>query len=427
MEDKNVKSILEDALEEEIPSSKVKLWSGVKERLVVGRNISTQQGKKMNITKQDRVLRMAFATLTVAALLVIAFTTPRGQAFAQSILRFFIRTKSDRLPLQPWQLTPFPTPTIPVTMLSMMNAEELVRFDARELIAVPAGLALQGTHVEEEVIYIEYASADNKCRLTLAQTLNIEYPNANLWSRFSAKDIQRVKVGEFNGELIHDVSNATPIIRLRWQQPDDGAPPLSSPFSSSWRPGHLSLELVQACPPDSVGYFNDKNLLDLAQRTVHTLWADSLVSLEQAEDQVGFSALQLPHDNDKLFTFAGASVDPQYRLLTLVYHSPDGSTVQSGRAFTLRQWPTTEPLETCDLCAAIGASAEITTVSVRGTTGEYVQGVWELSNTGPIWQPVPHRKTIRWQEDGYWFELSMWTSDGSHTMEGLIAVAENLK
>jgi hypothetical protein len=151
------------------------------------------------------------------------------------------------------------------------------------------------------------------------------------------------------------------------------------------------------------------------------------MSIEQAESQVRFGALRLPDDNDELFTLAGATVDPQYRLLTLVYHSPDGSAVQSGRAFTLNQWPTTEPLETCDLCAAIGASAEITTVSVRDTTGEYVQGVWELSNQGPIWQSVPHRKIIRWQEDGYWFELSMFTSDGSHTVEDLIVIAESLK
>jgi hypothetical protein len=151
------------------------------------------------------------------------------------------------------------------------------------------------------------------------------------------------------------------------------------------------------------------------------------MSIEQGEKQVGFSALQLSDDNSEPFTLAGASVDLQYRLLTLVYHSPDGSAVQSGRSFTLKQWPTTEPLETCDLCAAIGASAQIKIISVRGTAGEYVEGVWELSNIGPIWHSYPFRKTIRWQEDGYWFELSMFTSDGSHTMEDLIALAESLK
>lgn len=427
MNHKNFKSILEDALEEEIPSSKINLWIGVKERLVVERNISIQQGKNMRLTKRHRLQRVVVATLMVVALLAIVFTTPQGQTFAQSILRFFIRTKSDSLPLQPWQLTPFPTPTIPATLLSMTNAEELVGFDAREFISVPAGLTLQGAHVEREVIYIEYASADGTCRLTLAQTLNSDYPNADLWTRFSNKDIQAVKVSDFNGELIYDFSNTPPIIRLRWQQPDDGFPPPSLIDSSFGKPGYLSLELVQSCTPDSVGYLNDKNILNLAQRTVHTLWADSLVSIEQAESQVGFRALQLLDDNAERFTLAGASVDPQYRLLTLVYHSPDGSAVQSGLAFTLKQWPTTEPLETCDLCAAIGASAKITTISVRDTTGEYVEGVWVLTNTGPAWRSYPHRKTIRWREDGFWFELSMSTSDGSHTMEDLIVTAESLK
>src|SRR5215216_6289006 len=44
MDDKTIQSILEDALEEEIPSSQVHLWRSVKTSLVAGTN---QQGENM--------------------------------------------------------------------------------------------------------------------------------------------------------------------------------------------------------------------------------------------------------------------------------------------------------------------------------------------------------------------------------------------
>jgi hypothetical protein len=377
-------------------------------------------------SRSNQRVRLALAMIALF-LLAGLLISPQGRAWAQDFLQFFIRTESDQLPLQPWQLTPYPTPTISATMLSIANAEEQIGFDAREFIASPAELTLQGARVEGEVIYIDYVKAENTCRLTLAQTLNGEYPDANLWSRFAAGDIQTVKIGEFDGELFHDSSSTPPVVRLLWEQPDDGFPPPSLMGSSDWRPGILSLELIESCVPGSMEYLDDDSLIRLALRTVHTRWYDPLVDVEQAERQVGFSVLKLPNENAELFTLVGASVDPQYRLLTLVYHSPDGSAVQSGRTFTIEKWPTTEPIETCDLCAAIGASAQVITISVRGTTGEYVQGVWNLTNVGPRWEPVPHRKIIRWQEDGYWLELGMWSSLGSHTMEDLIAIAEDLK
>ena len=81
--------------------------------------------------------------------------------------------------------------------------------------------------MEGAVIYIDYVKAEDTCRLTLAQTLNGGYPNANLWDHFAASDIQTVKVGDFDGELVHDPSSTPPVVRLRWQQPDDGASPPS--------------------------------------------------------------------------------------------------------------------------------------------------------------------------------------------------------
>ena len=52
MDNKNIKSILQDALEEKIPSSQIKLWPAVKTSLVVGKTL--QQGENMNTTQPSR-------------------------------------------------------------------------------------------------------------------------------------------------------------------------------------------------------------------------------------------------------------------------------------------------------------------------------------------------------------------------------------
>ena len=100
MDRKNIKSILQDALEEEVPASSINLLPAVQSRLVAGKKQKTQQGETMNKTPMKRLV---FAVLTVAALTVISLATPQGRAFAQSVLQLFKRAESDSFPLQPWQ------------------------------------------------------------------------------------------------------------------------------------------------------------------------------------------------------------------------------------------------------------------------------------------------------------------------------------
>ena len=48
MDNKNIKSILQDALEERVPSAQIELWPAVKASLVTGKHPLTGQGEKMN-------------------------------------------------------------------------------------------------------------------------------------------------------------------------------------------------------------------------------------------------------------------------------------------------------------------------------------------------------------------------------------------
>lgn len=149
------------------------------------------------------------------------------------------------------------------------------------------------------------------------------------------------------------------------------------------------------------------------------------MSVEEAEAQVGFRGLRLSEEDAFHFIPAGATVEPKYQRLTLVYNAPDEGMLQSG--VTIDKWPATIPMNPSDLTDAVGPSAVVKTVALRGTTGEYVVGVWHLSDNGPIWESYPNVSKVRWQEDGYWYELGMFTSDGSQTMEELIAIADGMK
>jgi len=94
MDKRTIQSILQDALEEQIPSAEIDLWRAVEQGLVAG---LSQQGEKMKTTQPRRVSRAALITLGIAALLALALITPQGRALAQTILRFFIHAESDTL------------------------------------------------------------------------------------------------------------------------------------------------------------------------------------------------------------------------------------------------------------------------------------------------------------------------------------------
>jgi hypothetical protein len=53
----------------------------------------------------------------------------------------------------------------------------------------------------------------------------------------------------------------------------------------------------------------------------------------------------------------------------------------------------------------VGASAPIQTVSLGNVSGEYSEGVWELTDNGPVWRNDEYLKTLRWQSNGMAFEL----------------------
>lgn len=251
MEKKNVKPILEDFLEEKIPTSQVNLWLGVKERLVVaGEHQSLQQGEKMNTTKSRRLLRIAFAALLITALLAITFTTPQGRAFAQSVLQFFVRADQDRYPLQPWQMTPPANPSSESPFqLSVQKAESLAGYDVLSPAEIPFGMKFIGASYDAKHHIVAQAFGPDAASNVLSLWQQpLEYNQScgdisNLCDNMlggnlvgASANLETVQIGDVAGEYVEGVWNLT----------NDGPVWINTPDLKTlrWQTDKLVFELV---------------------------------------------------------------------------------------------------------------------------------------------------------------------------------------
>lgn len=230
MDKKNIQSILQEALDDEIPVEEINLWPAVKAGLVAGQR---QQGELMNRTKPPHLSRTVIATLVVIALLTVAFITPPGRALAQNIIQFFTRTESTTFQLGPSQIVteePDPAaPTVapPTPLTSVAEVEAQAGFKAAKLPAVPAGFNYLGARLYGNAINIEYeAQGGGGGSLTIMQS-----PNGFLqseWDQVPEDAIVPVKIGELDGEFVQGMfvvyagetsakwNPDAPILRLRW-------------------------------------------------------------------------------------------------------------------------------------------------------------------------------------------------------------------
>jgi hypothetical protein len=228
MENKELKSILQDALEREFPVSQIDLLPKVKQHLVAG---TRQQGEKMNTVNSRHVSRLALITLAAATLLVVAFVTPQGRAFAQNILQLFRRSDSYTLPLPDGQLSPTvdgsaPTAMPPAPLVSVAEAEATAGFNVKELPSVPKGFTFAGAMASGGGISIQYQAEGNGGQLIINESTN-GFMESD-WDQAPAEFITPVKVGDLDAEIVQGTyvvypggttaewNSDAPIIRLRW-------------------------------------------------------------------------------------------------------------------------------------------------------------------------------------------------------------------
>jgi hypothetical protein len=385
MDKKNIQSILQDAVEHEIPSSQIDLLPHVKDRLAAG---ATQQGEKMISTNSRRMRRVALATLTVAALMAVAFVTPQGRAFAQSVLQFFTRAESNSFPVQviepnPLELTAEP----PASLITVMEAEIRAGFDVAELPFVPEGFNYLGARMYRDAVSLEYEALGGGGNLILMQSKD-GYVESE-WDKVPGDAIVPVQIGDVDGEFAQGTfvvmagetsatwNSSAPVLRLRWIKDD------------------VWFDLTKYGDVEVIEYLDQQRLIELASRVTTNPFP---LGMDEVKQYAGYQVLE-PTSLPEGMTFLGASFDPALKMTSLsVGYS------ESERIILVKQQPVETP-ETCALCGLVGASAPVQQVQINGVPGEYAEGVWELTDNGPVWRDDPYLKTLRWQKDGMAYEM----------------------
>jgi len=260
MDDKTIKSILQDALEDEVPASQIDLLSAVQLRLAAEKQFSYQHGAKM---KQRYFQRIAFSALAIALLLSITLVTPQGRAFAQSVLQFFTRTDSKTFKLEPSQIVPVETAQAeqtaspPSSLISVAEAEAQIGFDVLELPSVPPGFKYLGARLYGKTLNIEYEALGGGGNLIITQSQDGFYQSK--WGDTPADAITSVKIHNVDGEFAKGTfvvyPNDTvatwnpdaPILRLRWVKDD------------------IWFEMTKFGNVERIEYFDQEELIKLAE------------------------------------------------------------------------------------------------------------------------------------------------------------------
>lgn len=348
----------------------------------------------MNSTNPRRMSRLALVSVAVIALLAMAFITPQGRAFAQSFLQFFRRSESNVLPLPTELVAPTsaegePTAVPPSPLMSVEYAERLSGFDAYQLPVVPDGFEYLGAMAMQGSISIQYDVRGGGGALIINQSPNGFVQSE--WDQAPAEAISQVMVGELEAELVqgtyvvypNDPNTAqwnsdAPILRLRWIQ--DG----------------IYLEMAKFGGVESIAYLDQEALIALASSmTNEPVATDDTKDSDKLVPFTVLSPLTIPDG----MALQATGFDTTLQMVSLSY-----GYAQDDLRLTIKQQPVESP-ETCSLCGLVGASASVQLVQINGVPGEYAEGVWELTDSGPIWRDDPYLKTLRWQKDGMAYEL----------------------
>jgi len=204
-------------------------------------------------TKNAR-LRSHLLTASVSAMLlamVLVFTNPRVQAFAQEILQFFTPTQSNTfsLPTQDTtsEITATPTFTAPVLAgcedvsasltyrCAVGIAEVALGFDVREWLSDPEGFTFVSALANPTQSQLILTYARDGSELTVTQIRGDPAISAweLSWGAVPVESVEKVRINGFDGEYVRGmfvVKSQTgteavwepdaPIQRLRWREGD---------------------------------------------------------------------------------------------------------------------------------------------------------------------------------------------------------------
>lgn len=472
MDNKSIQSILQEVLEEEIPSSQIDLLPSVKASLVAGRHLLNQQGEKMNTTQPRRTPRAALVTLTIIILMALAFITPQGRAFAQSILQFFIRSESDVVAVPtsgPMNWVNLTATVVPATQTpvperaafadkcgdfsaptcSLEQIRSLVDFTVKEPGKME-GLYFIGASGGPDSIFLSYSSQDMSFGLTVFVERWTGVPSVDTDLVGASATVEQVQIGDLHGEYFkgsfvyqdgQDVATWDPNFgteTLRWV---DGGTSYKMVYGSFQNPinkeGMVALAESMTIEPVTK--------LPMPIPTVDPYaWDPANVynlSVSEAEEQAGFK-LVLPSELPEILSLFAASYDSERGVVQVFYPLNQSLYGPTSSGVLLSQQIAADPTD-CDLCdisvgdyndfteedsdykRVVPGDSNLEIVQIGAVTGKYVEGVWSGTDCcGWVWDPQPYLKTLRWWKDGVAFEITY----GGLELEkaDLIRIAESI-
>jgi len=262
MDGNNIKSILQDALEDEVPAAQINLLPAVQSRLVAGKQFSLQQGEKM---VQTKIKRLAFSALAVVAILAIALATPQGRAVAQSVLQFFRRTENKTFELKPSQIVPVETVQAdatavpPSSLISVAEAEAHVGFDVLELPSVPAGFNYLGARLYGNSVSIEYEARGMGGNLFITQSRDGYWQSELDWDKVPSDAIVPVKIGDVDGEFVKGTFVVYPNDTVATWNPD------AAMLRLRWVKDGIWFEMAKFGNVESIEYLDQAGMIELAE------------------------------------------------------------------------------------------------------------------------------------------------------------------
>ncbi|PKN90683.1 MAG: hypothetical protein CVU44_22480 [Chloroflexi bacterium HGW-Chloroflexi-6] len=487
MENKKLKSIMQDALEKEISPAQIELWPAVKNRLVARKHPLFRQGENMHTTLFIR--RTALTTLAlIIAVSLLAFT-PHGRALAKNLLSFFTRTEGDSLPVptpQPTELgqgtDPLPAPaafaddcgefSMPTCSVEQVRAK--VNFTIKEPARFPDEMYFVGATGSPEEVILFYNAIDQSQGVMLFAKPLTDLP-ATPFPVGQSASIEPVSINGLPGEYVRGA--------FAWQSQDVEAA-WNSDFGMEtlrWVDGKTIYTLEYFAYQSQIG---KEKLIEIAESMTSepVVWQatpipdpteapwnpknDYPLGIAEVEEKSGFSVV-LPPESAVSLPLIGANYQAEGNITQVFYYSneyvevensiiaeftKDGDTVKSdfkkhniatNPSITLSQQAAPNPAD-CFLCdVLVGDSqmlqsnssllvvppeATVEIVPLGDITGKYVEGVWQGTDCcGWQWVPDPMLSHLRWWKNGMAFEIMSMGVSKEDLLKIARAMVENMK